>query len=305
MDRVKDALQFISSDDRGKWVSIGMAIKSEFGDLGRSIWDEWSRQSEKYNEKSASSVWKSIKSTGGVTLGTLYHEAKSNGWADDGEYKKPSKKELEAIKEQSRKRAEHEAQLVSKAHREAAIKAKAIVLSCRQDKHAYMDSKGLGDVLVFVWQRAEYDPVMVIPMREDGRLTGCQLINIDGKKKFLPGQKSSMSEYVIGTEGSDWFVEGYASGISLMMAIDKLNEKYRIHVCFSAGNMIKIAKCCAKGFVCADNDESGTGEKAAKEIGFPYWIKQGTGDINDFHQEVGLFRLSQNIRKFLHNTKGN
>lgn len=39
-------------------------------------------------------VWKSIRPDGKITLGTLFHEAKTNGWRDRGVYHKPAKEEI-------------------------------------------------------------------------------------------------------------------------------------------------------------------------------------------------------------------
>jgi putative DNA primase/helicase len=42
--------------------------------------------------------------------------------------------------------------------------------------------------------------------------------------------------------------------------------------------------------VIADNDESGTGERVAKESGLKYWMSDKVGeDFNDFHQRNHLF----------------
>ena len=57
-----------------------MAIKSEIGDAGFHLWDTWSRQAPSYKPADAKAVWRSISPNGGITIGTLYHEAKANGW---------------------------------------------------------------------------------------------------------------------------------------------------------------------------------------------------------------------------------
>jgi putative DNA primase/helicase len=76
-----------------------------------------------------------------------------------------------------------------------------------------------------------------------------------------------------------------------------LKLRYRIHVCFSAGNLQNMAK---SGYVIADHDSSGTGQAAAEATGLPFWMppEEGT-DLNDRHIDIGLFRLSQDIRKWL------
>ena len=53
-----------------------MAVKSELGEAGFEVWDEWSQQADSYNAKDARDVWKSIRANGKVTGGTLFHEAR-------------------------------------------------------------------------------------------------------------------------------------------------------------------------------------------------------------------------------------
>ena len=48
-------------EDRNLWRDTGMAIKHELGEAGRAIWDEFSKQSEKYDPKVQEATWKSFK----------------------------------------------------------------------------------------------------------------------------------------------------------------------------------------------------------------------------------------------------
>lgn len=95
IDRIREALQFIDASDRETWLRMGMAIKSELGDVGLDLWEAWSLQADSFNGKDARDVWKSIRAGGKVTIGTLFYEAKANGWRDDGSYQKPTPEELE------------------------------------------------------------------------------------------------------------------------------------------------------------------------------------------------------------------
>jgi len=48
----------------------------------------------------------------------------------------------------------------------------------------------------------------------------------------------------------------------------------------------------------ADNDASGTGERVAKEIGWPYWRSDTQGeDADDTLKRLGLFKFSQSLVK--------
>ena len=62
--------------------------------------------------------------------------------------------------------------------------------------------------------------------------------------------------------------------------------------------MVKVASALGGGFVVADNDESGTGERVAKQIGWSYWMSDQVGeDANDAHQRLGLFKFSQSLTR--------
>lgn len=86
-NEIRHALGFIdSSCSRDEWARIGMAIKSELGDAGFMMFDEWSQQAESYSKQACVSTWKSIKSSGAgnsVKIGTLFSEAMKSGWKPD------------------------------------------------------------------------------------------------------------------------------------------------------------------------------------------------------------------------------
>ncbi len=85
-ERIKSALLHISPASRDTWVKMGMAVKSELpGDEGFAVWSEWSQGDKSFNENDARTVWRGIDQIGGIGIGTLFHEAKVNGWRDQGE----------------------------------------------------------------------------------------------------------------------------------------------------------------------------------------------------------------------------
>lgn len=181
--------------------------------------------------------------------------------------------------------------------RNAAAKAAHILAECRVTVHPYLAAKGFPEERGNVW-RTEAGDTLVVPMRVGRDLVGVQLISEDGTKKFLFGQRCSLAQYVF-TAGSGLphiLCEGYATALSARLAMGHIKRPYALHVCFSAGNMKKVAEQLPGGVVLADNDASGTGERVAKEIGWPYWMSDRVGeDANDYHQRRGLFALSQGI----------
>lgn len=181
--------------------------------------------------------------------------------------------------------------------RNAALKAQKILSECELATHPYLAAKGFPDEMVNVWNR-ESDNVMVVPMRMGQRLTGCQLISPEGDKKFLYGQRSGGAEFVMGQRGTHVLCEGYATALSSQQALRNLKTPYVLHVTFSAGNMKKLAATLPGGLVIADNDASGTGERVAREIGWPYWMSDEVGeDANDYAQRRGVFALAMGIKK--------
>jgi putative DNA primase/helicase len=137
-------------------------------------------------------------------------------------------------------------------------------------------------------------------MRVDGKLVGLQMIDEAGGKKFLLGQRTSEAEFVWDNKGPHILCEGYATSMSIRMILKALKRRYTIHACFSAGNMLKVARKLSGGIVIADNDASGTGERIAREIGWPYFMPPEVGqDFNDLHQEVGNFRAGQELAAVL------
>lgn len=177
----------------------------------------------------------------------------------------------------------------------AAERAAQIVRDSVLLQHAYLDSKGFKELKGLVWSR-NGAPVLVVPMRVDGRLVGAQLIDIDGDKKFLPGQLCRGATFVIG-QGAPIYCEGYATGLSAHAALMASRLRGSVVVCFSAHNLQLLAKT---GIVLADNDASMTGERAAQATGLPYWMSDRVGeDFNDFARRVGPFAASAAIKSTL------
>jgi putative DNA primase/helicase len=171
-----------------------------------------------------------------------------------------------------------------------------------QEQHAYLQSKGFPELPGLVWRPEQESNLLCIPMYVSGKISSLQMISRSGEKKFLTGGITSKAEYCIdaaGIGGDDWWVEGYASGLSLRACLNALKLRYRLHICFSAQNLKRMAH---SGYVVADNDSSLTGLNAARATGLPYWMPDQEGtDINDFHKLHGTFKTSQVLRKWLQN----
>tara|TARA_R110000868_G_scaffold18467_10_gene81184 strand:- start:2258 stop:3091 length:834 start_codon:yes stop_codon:yes gene_type:complete len=198
--------------------------------------------------------------------------------------------------EESRHRAKESAERASK-------KAGWILHQTELKSHPYLASKGFPDEMGNVWTKDGND-ILVIPMRMDNRLVGVQLIDHEGNKKFLHGQTTKGASFCMNAKGVPIFCEGYATAISVRECMKACNIRYTIYVCFSASNMKYIARTVGEGIIIADNDPNSIGEKSAKDTGQPYWLSETVGDdFNDYHQRVGTFRASQNLKKVLLDSK--
>lgn len=300
--RIQSALSYIPADDRETWVAMAMAVKAEIGESGFDMWDSWSRTADNYNAAAARSVWRSCRGSG-ITVGTLFHEAKERGWRDDGRHTSLSYEALQARRREAKERMTREGQERERLAQEAAKKAEWIMAQTKMEKHAYLHSKGWPDAVGAVWWPNPEQNLLCIPMRVGRDIVGVQMIDRKGEKRYLSGQRTSEAEHVISNPGRgaiDWFCEGYATGLSLRDCLNALRMRYRIHITFSASNLVKVASLGASGFVVADNDESQTGERAAQKTGLPYFLPD-CGDFNDLHKKLGTFQASQTLRKWFVN----
>ncbi len=99
---IREALAHINPGcGRDEWVSVGLALKSGFGDdpEGLTLFDEWSSGSlwqdgeppANYVPEHIDHQWGSFKAEGGRTIATLYYRAMEGGW------KPPARLDLASI----------------------------------------------------------------------------------------------------------------------------------------------------------------------------------------------------------------
>jgi putative DNA primase/helicase len=193
---------------------MGMAIKSEFGDSAFDIWDTWSQQADSYNIRDAQAVWKSIRVNGKVTVGTLFHEAKANGWSDDGSYHKPTPEEFAERKRITVERAVKEKAEIAREREETASKAAATwkVGSEAKADNPYLarkhnsptstlreiDASKAAEILGYV-PKSGGEPLagrlLVVPVKVGNRLSTLELIDGNGRKAALAGRGTKAGGY--------------------------------------------------------------------------------------------------------------
>jgi len=213
LDRINGALQYIDSNDRDVWLRIGMAIKSEL-DNGFEIWDAWSRRAESYNAKDAQNAWKSIRANGNVTIGTLFYEAKANGWRDDGMYQKPTQAEIDERRRIALERAVKDEAEIARERAETAKKAAAIMKMATEAKadNPYLlrkqvlpvstlreiDARVAAEILGYQPKSGGDQLVgrlLVVPVKRGDGISTLELIDGDKRKAALAGRGSKVGGY--------------------------------------------------------------------------------------------------------------
>ena len=213
LDRIGTALNFVPADDRETWLRMGMAIKSELGDSGFDLWDGWSQQAESYKNGDARDVWKSIRANGKVTAGTLFHEAKANGWRDDGMHQKPTPEELAERRRIASERAAKEEAEIARERADTAKKATAIYKAGTDPvDNPYLIRKRASPVATLREIDAGaaaailgYPPksggdllagrLLVVPVKQGDGLSTLELIDESGRKAALAGRGTKAGGY--------------------------------------------------------------------------------------------------------------
>jgi putative DNA primase/helicase len=179
-----------------------------------------------------------------------------------------------------------------------AREAQALVRDAIISGHPYLIRKGFPDRATLVREGR-----LVIPVRDvdDYRqIISAQLIDENGEKRFLTGGRTRGGIHRLGAARASRVVlcEGYATGLSLDLALLRLSGAHAVIVCFSANNLVFVASRFPGAVVCADNDESRAGEKAADRTGLRWIMPPEIGtDFNDMHQRQGLYSVVQALRE--------
>lgn len=267
---IEKALTYLDPHNRDLWVRMGAAIKSELGENGHIIWDNWSRQAKNYKDSAAKDVWRGLK-PGMINIASLFYEARQNGYIPDKPYTPPSAAEL-AKRQAERAAAEQKAQ---QEREQAAQTAKEIAQKLWEQSHSvnpnhpYLIAKAITDPIALSAIR-QHGTELLIPLRQNKEIVALQRIDEDGTKRFGKGSAVKGSAMIVGDTANirDGFLmaEGFATAASLHQATNK-----PVVVTFNAGNLVSVAQTMARTaknvplVICADNDESRTGLNKAIE----------------------------------------
>ncbi|WP_028941834.1 AAA family ATPase [Pseudomonas vranovensis] len=316
MEKIKAALASIDPDcDRSEWFKVCAAVKSELGEDGRDICEEWSAKGASYNEKDFASTWRSIGS-GGVGIATLFHIARKSGWIDIGGWDSVSKADLlrraerktqqEAIDYEQAKAAQLAARLVAagapmaipylERKQVAAAGLHGVSATTAEGMLGYTPNSG-GEPLT--------GELLLAPIHKlvGGKLvlSSVELIDREGRKASLPGHGTRTGGFVkLGAGDVNErlvIVEGVATGLSVLEATG-----LPVFCALSCTNLLNVAKALRKHWpnveivVGADLLKDGSGPhpdavKAAREaralLAVPVFCNKPGDDFNDLHQHEG------------------
>lgn len=229
LDRIRDALRFIPVGGHDERVRVAFMLKSELGEAGRDLWNEW-RDSRGDDE--AASVWKSASETGPLKIGTLFHEAKASGWRDDGIYRVATREEVAERKRIVEARTAREEAEIARERADTVAKATAILKASTEAKadHPYLTRKGVSPVSTLREIEAGaaatilgYAPksdgdlltgrLLVVPVKQVNGISTLELIDGDKRKAALTGRGSKAGGYW----ATERLPDGNGNGLTLLI----------------------------------------------------------------------------------------
>ena len=185
---------------------------------------------------------------------------------------------------------------------QAARDAAEMIRQAVPGPHDYLARKHLSNVQGLVMP----DGALLVPMRNwrDNNIQGAQVIRWlpDERvfdKKMLPGMRAKGAVLRLGQGRETILCEGYATGLSIELAVRSVGLPASVLVTFSATNLVHVAQFLkGRVFVFADNDKSEAGERAAQDTGHPYCMSDVVGeDANDVHARAGLMAVAQMLMR--------
>ena len=167
-----------------------------------------------------------------VGIGSLFFLARQYGYKPDSVYRPPVIKPVRppVIAPDRRKQ-----------QAKTASTTQGVVSRASLEAHPYLTRKGFPDRKGLV-----LDGELLIPMQLGSCIVNVQRVQADGNKRFLYGGLVSHCVARLpkpSCECYTFYVEGYATGLSVLAALEKLDsgDSSQVVVCFTAGNLRKVA----------------------------------------------------------------
>lgn len=333
IERITSALQFIDVGGHDERVPVAMMIKSELGDAGREVWDVWR---DGRGDDEAASVWRSIDPDGPLTIATLFHKAKANGWPDDGHYRKPTAEELAerdrlSLERAKQVQAEQEATKAKTANIAATIWKAA---TPAKEDLPYLARKQVQPVATLreieagtLPQLLGYAPksngeplvgrVLVVPVKQAGSISTLELIDGNGRKAALAGAGTKAGGFwasgPLPDDNGKGLVLVIGEGVATALSAHEATGRPAF-AALSSGNLSKVAKAMRERYPLAElvilaDLVKVTGEpdphaiEAAQAVGGKLAVpvfgpdrEPGQTDFNDMAQGFGSELVAEAIR---------
>lgn len=313
LENLVSALNYIDVKelDYHRWVGVGTALKTAGVDF--EVWNEWSINDSRYNEKEMYSKWQSFK-PGKCNPSTIYYLAKLRGFKGTlippvitGSYNQHIQQSLQKkISEERIKEIEH-------------IKRTAVInYDSTPEVSAYVTKRGIThDTALKFLLGARNEKAVLIPTKKgyierfidkntpgDKRYVNCKDIELELFNEDAINQETIQPLYVC---------EGAFDALSI------LQEGYiaiALNSCSNKNKFIQIYKenkCHAPVILCLDNDDTGKGateaiETALKEqtIIAKLNIPENIKDVNEWYlnDKKALLEEIQRLANFV-SIKGN
>jgi putative DNA primase/helicase len=215
-ENVRDALSYISPEtEREEWVKVGTALKNGLNGEGFELFDEWSKSGSSYNAHDTRDTWKSINTSGGITVGTLFYLAKEGGWKPNADAKIET--EAERLERESKAKAFAEKESKTKEEKAAAavVKVKALIAQATPalENHPYLVKKGVKPesllempadkvkTILGYAPKSDGKPLtgrlLIAQVEIDGNLSTAELIDEEGRKSAIAGGIKSCGYWCI------------------------------------------------------------------------------------------------------------
>lgn len=280
-DEIRTALSYIPTPSSyADWYPMAYAIKDALGENGKDLWHDWSRQGDNYKASVAEATWKSAKSkAGGITVATLFKQARDNGYRPEKPYVAPSPEQRARIARERATQDEIWAVYNHVRHQSASRLAHTIWrnakdLTAADLAHPYLRNKDIQDLTAVAGiriNRYKGQNKLVIPIySRNGQTGNTELVNLQqieesGEKRFLAGGQKSGGYAILNGTHADmaqgfYLAEGYATAASVHLATGK-----PVVIAFDAGNLpVVAARIIERGnlpadtpiYLAADNDRA-------------------------------------------------
>lgn len=242
IQEVRSALLYIPAVERNTWINMGMAIKSELGEAGFSVFDEWSQSADNYSPSDAASVWRSFKGKG-ITNKSIFKLARENGWKNNIPVNLPVMTKVRAPKD-NKNLSEYAKSIWARVNCNDQYIASHPYCQSKRINHAF----GAGRASVSGKLIGTDSDCIIVPIRKRGigEVQAVQCINCNGKKQTFGSMDGGY--LLLGNEtdsqASWWILEGWASGYSMQM----IKHGAVTCIAFGLSRMESVANMVAETF---------------------------------------------------------